>query len=40
VYDIMQVHSISLQSVYNGIWGDVDVINVTAELKYQVPDHE
>jgi hypothetical protein len=40
VYNIMLVHGVSLQSVYNSIWGVVDVINVTAKLKYQVPDHE
>ncbi len=40
MYDIMLVHGISLQSVYNSVWGVVDAINVTAELKYQVPDHE
>ncbi len=40
MYDIMLVHGVSLQSVYNSVWGVVDVINVTAELKYQVPDHE
>jgi hypothetical protein len=40
VYNIMLVHGISLQSVYNSVWGVVDAINVTVELKYQVPDHE
>jgi hypothetical protein len=40
VYHIMLVHGILLQSVYNSIWGVVDAINVTVELKYQVPDHE
>jgi hypothetical protein len=40
VYDIMQVHGVSLQSVYDSVWGVVDVINNTPELAFHFPSKE
>ena len=38
-YDIMQVHDVSLMSVYYSVWGVVDAINSTKSLAYHFPDH-
>ena len=39
-YDIMQIHDVSLISVYYSTWGVVDAINKTERLAYQFPDHQ
>ncbi|KAL7525672.1 hypothetical protein ACHAXR_001108, partial [Thalassiosira sp. AJA248-18] len=38
-YDIMQIHDVSLVSVYYSVWGVIDAINTTEGLAYQFPDH-
>jgi hypothetical protein len=40
VYDIMQVHGVDLQSVYDSVWGVVDVINNTPELAFHFPSKD
>jgi hypothetical protein len=41
IYDIMLVHGVSFQSVYNSVWGVVvDVINNTPELDFHFPSKE
>ena len=34
VYDIMLVHSVSMQSIYDSVWGVINVINNTPELDF------
>jgi hypothetical protein len=34
IYDIMLVHGVSLQSVYDSVWGVLDVINNTPKLDF------
>jgi len=38
-YDIMQIHDVSLVSVYYSVWGVIDAINTTEGLAYHFPDH-
>ena len=38
--DIMQVHGVTLTSVYASVWGVVDAINSTSVLGYPFPSHE
>jgi hypothetical protein len=38
--DIMQVHDVSLMSVYYSVWGVVDALNACEELRYTFPNHE
>ena len=40
VYDIILIHSVSMQSVYNRVWGVIDVINNTPELDFHYPSTE
>jgi hypothetical protein len=40
IYDIMLVHGISSQSVYDSVWGVIDVINNTPELDFHFPSKE
>ena len=37
--DIMQVHDVSLASVYYSVWGVIDAINTTESLAYRFPNH-
>ncbi len=37
MYDIMLVHGVSMQSIYDSVWGVVDVINNTPELDFHFP---
>ena len=39
-YNIMQVHSVSLQSVYDSVWGVVNAINACGHFDYTFPSHE
>jgi hypothetical protein len=36
----MQVHGVTLTSVYASVWGVVDAINSTSVLGYPFPSHE
>jgi hypothetical protein len=36
----MQVHGISLVSIYASVWGVIDAINMNKELGYCFPNHE
>ena len=38
--DIMQVHGVTLTSVYASVWGVIDAINSTSVLGYPFPSHE
>ena len=38
-YDIMQVHGVSYQSVFDSVWGVVDAINATTFFNYSFPTH-
>ena len=38
-YDIMLVHGVSHQSVFDSVWGVVDAINATAFFNYSFPNH-
>jgi hypothetical protein len=38
--DIMQIHDVSLVSVYYSVWGVIDAINTTKDLAYHFPNHE
>ncbi len=40
MYDIMQVHGVGLQSVYDSVWGVVDVIKNTPELAFHFPSKD
>ena len=40
VYDLMQVHGVSMQSVFDSVWGVVDVINNTPVLEFNFPTKE
>ena len=40
IYDIMLVHGVSSQSVYDSVWGVIDVINNTPELDFHFPSKE
>ena len=36
----MQIHDVSLVSVYYSVWGVIDAINTTEDLAYHFPNHE
>jgi hypothetical protein len=40
MYDIMQVHRVSMQLVYDRVWGVVDVINNTPEHAFHFLNKE
>ena len=39
-YDLMQIHDVGLVSVFYSVWGVIDAINSTDELKYSFPNHQ
>ena len=39
-YDIMVIHGVSYMSVFNAVWGIVDVVNNSPLLKITFPTHE
>ena len=38
--DVMQVHNVSLTSVYYTVWGGIEAINACEYLRYKFPNHE
>ena len=38
--DVMQVHDVSLTSVYYTVWGVIEAINACDYLRYKFPNHE
>jgi hypothetical protein len=40
LYDLVIIHGVSYVSVFNSVWGVVDVINKNTDLKFRFPTKE
>ena len=38
--DIIQVHDVTLISVYYSVWGVIEAINACKDLRYKLPNHK